>query len=262
MAKFTKELAKLFRKITNSEIDAEGNAHVVLFPADSLLINNARIALASLEAEAVAYMHHSGQVVTREECCDDKIFAICCKVETPLYAAPQLPQPAVPDMAAVGEMPFLGTQENAFVSGWNACRAAMLQAGNHAEQHLDMVDHSGDSNEKADCRLPFAHWLSQQNEPIDVDCGCVSTEAFYHWLRVAYEAGKSPVTPDGWQLVPKEPTEAMNKAGWAAMNEHDAINPTYRAMLAAAPQQEVKSALEHGMQRYAGAMQKLSEGDK
>ena len=83
-------------------------------------------------------------------------------------------------------------------------------------------------------------------------------------LRAAamLQAGNSPVTPDCWQLVPKEPTEAMNKAGWAAMNEHDAINPTYRAMLAAAPQQEVKSALEHGMQRYAGAMQKLSEGDK
>ncbi|HFE6963861.1 hypothetical protein LD646_06385 [Salmonella enterica] len=82
-------------------------------------------------------------------------------------------------------------------------------------------------------------------------------------LRAAMlQAGNSPATPDGWQLVPKEPTEAMNKAGWAAMNEHDAINPTYRAMLAAAPQQEVKSALEHGMQRYAGAMQKLSEGDK
>ncbi|MBW6637227.1 hypothetical protein KXT41_25380 [Salmonella enterica subsp. enterica serovar Weltevreden] len=30
----------------------------------------------------------------------------------------------------------------------------------------------------------------------------------------------------------------------------------------AAPQQEVKAALKHGMQRYAGAMQKLSEGDK
>ncbi|WP_275148366.1 hypothetical protein [Citrobacter portucalensis] len=51
-------------------------------------------------------------------------------------------------------------------------------------------------------------------------------------------AGNSPVVPDGWQLVPKEPTAAMNKAGWDAMNEHDAINPTYRAMLAAAPQQE------------------------
>ncbi|MBC9143826.1 DUF551 domain-containing protein, partial [Escherichia coli] len=51
MSTITRELAKLFRKITNSEIDAEGNAHVVLSPADSLLINNARIALASLEAE-------------------------------------------------------------------------------------------------------------------------------------------------------------------------------------------------------------------
>ncbi|HAT2538649.1 TPA: hypothetical protein I8238_004898, partial [Citrobacter freundii] len=71
------------------------------------------------------------------------------------------------------------------------------------------------------------------------------------------QAGNSPVTPDGWQLVPKEPTEAMNKAGWAAINEHDAINPTYRAMLAAAPQQDVRLALEIGMSRYAGAMQKL-----
>ncbi|EHF0465857.1 hypothetical protein IEN06_002936 [Salmonella enterica subsp. enterica serovar Javiana] len=76
------------------------------------------------------------------------------------------------------------------------------------------------------------------------------------------QAGNSPVIQDGWQLVPKEPTEAMNKAGWAAMNEHDAINPTYRAMLAAAPQQDVRLALEIGMSRYAGAMQKLSEGDK
>ena len=72
----------------------------------------------------------------------------------------------------------------------NACRAAMLQAGNHTEQHLDMVN--------------------------------------------------SPVIPDGWQLVPKEPTVAMNKAGWAAINEHDEINPTYRAMLEAAPRHEVK----------------------
>lgn len=49
------------------------------------------------------------------------------------------------------------------------------------------------------------------------------------------QAGNSPVIPDGYVMVPKEPTEEMNKAGWAAMNEHDAINPTYRAMLAAAP---------------------------
>ncbi len=60
MSTITKELAKLFRKITNSEIDAEGNAHVVLSPADSLLINNARIALASLEVEPVAWLLSGG----------------------------------------------------------------------------------------------------------------------------------------------------------------------------------------------------------
>lgn len=60
----------------------------------------ARIALASLEAEAVAYMHRSGQVVTREECCDDKTFAICCKVETPLYTIPPAPV-SVPEFAPI-----------------------------------------------------------------------------------------------------------------------------------------------------------------
>lgn len=26
---------------------------------------------------------------------------------------------------------------------------------------------------------------------IEVDCGCVTAEAFYHWMRVAYESGNS-----------------------------------------------------------------------
>ena len=48
------------------------------------------------------------------------------------------------------------------------------------------------------------------------------------------QPGNSPAIPEGYVMAPKEPTEEMNKAGWSAMNEHDAINPTYRAMLAAA----------------------------
>lgn len=44
--------------------------------------------------------------------------------------------------------------------------------------------------------MKFEEWLSQQNGVIEVDCGCVTTEAFYHWMRVAYEAGNSPVIPD------------------------------------------------------------------
>lgn len=45
-------------------------------------------------------------------------------------------------------------------------------------------------------KLPFEQWLSQQTVTIDVECGCVMTEVFFHWLRVAYEAGNSPVIPD------------------------------------------------------------------
>lgn len=39
-------------------------------------------------AVPVACLYHTGQVLTRAECNDDKVFAICCKVETPLYATP------------------------------------------------------------------------------------------------------------------------------------------------------------------------------
>ena len=46
--------------------------------------------------------------------------------------------------------------------------------------------------------LTFDQWLSRQTGKIDVDCGCVATEALFHWLRVAYEAGNSPAIPDGW----------------------------------------------------------------
>lgn len=100
-------------------------------------------------------------------------------------------------------------------------------------------------------KLPFEQWLSQQNEPIDVDCGCVTTEAFNHWLRAAYEAGNSPVIPDGWVLAPVEPTAEMLQSGISAHYErsqtqiHDRPVPgpmecAYVAMLAASPQQEVK----------------------
>ncbi|WP_172750844.1 DUF551 domain-containing protein [Citrobacter freundii] len=107
MSTITRELAKLFRKITNSEIDAEGNAHVVLSPADSLLINNARIALASLEAEPVAYIrdgfradgvHFCGGIISAKEYERTKP-ALSDRYNwkhQPLYAAPPAPV-AVPE---------------------------------------------------------------------------------------------------------------------------------------------------------------------
>ncbi len=56
--------------------------------------------------------------------------------------------------------------------------------------------------------MKFEEWLSQQNSVIEVDCGCVTTEAFYHWMRVAYEAGNSPAIPDGYVMVPDDLKEA------------------------------------------------------
>ncbi|EEA8075876.1 DUF550 domain-containing protein [Salmonella enterica subsp. enterica] len=133
MSTITRELAKLFRKITNSEIDAEGNAHVVLSPADSLLINNARIALASLEAEPVAWAHrlinkrngvvHPWVYGSAEACpSEGDIFNI---EVMPLYTVP----PAPVSVPAAMEMDddFDSAFEHGKAVGWNAYRAAMLQ---------------------------------------------------------------------------------------------------------------------------------------
>jgi hypothetical protein len=100
---------------------------------------------------------------------------------------PAVPVQAVPDEVTVEAIyPDVQTGWNdakMYADGWNACRAAMLQGAEPVTT----------AN-----KLPFEQWLSQQTGTIDVECGCVMTEVFFHWLRVAYEAGNSPVIPDGW----------------------------------------------------------------
>ncbi|HAX7040597.1 hypothetical protein [Shigella flexneri] len=59
-----------------------------------------------------------------------------------------------------------------------------------------------EQHESNTCRLHFEQWLEQQRGKIDVDCGCVSTETFMHWLRVAYEAGNYPDIPDSSAQAP------------------------------------------------------------
>lgn len=52
----------------------------------------------------------------------------------------------------------------------------------------------------------FEEWLSSRTGTIEVDCGCVTTEAFYHWLKVAYEATPHPAHTEqnGWVSIPKD----------------------------------------------------------
>ncbi|WP_249354868.1 DUF551 domain-containing protein [Citrobacter sp. wls829] len=232
MSTITKELAKLFRKITNSEIDAEGNAHVVLSPADSLLINNARIALASLEAEAVACIDRAN-LDYLESGADADVWPAsgAGSDDVLLYAAPQLPQPAV--LSVPDEIPKLkdgmgfkyvkdGVRYSLnYANGWNACRAAMLQAGN--------------------APVITDGWVTCSERMPDPDSKfriCVYTPTPHEDVRFRF------VPASLFKSVCRDATH------WQYM-----LPP-------AAPQQEVKLALEHGMQRYAGAMQKLSEGDK
>ncbi|MDO8233723.1 hypothetical protein Q5738_09070 [Citrobacter werkmanii] len=90
-------------------------------------------------------------------------------------------------------------------------------------------------------------------------------------------AGNSPVTPDCSCRTCRPVTftdsrfvvchECGNKRCPHANDHRNACTGSNEpgqegSAYSAEPQQEVKSALEHGMQRYAGAMQKLSEGDK
>lgn len=177
MSTITKELAKLFRKITNSEIDAEGNAHVVLSPADSLLINNARIALASLEAEPVAWAHrlinkrngvvHPWVYGSAEACpSEGDIFNI---EVMPLYTAPPAPV-SVPAAMEIDD-DFDSAFEHGKAVGWNAYRAAMLQGAKPvttAYKLRDAVETIRNSGIEIDAEKIFAE-RDALNAP---DCWC------------------------------------------------------------------------------------------
>ncbi|MEB0992375.1 hypothetical protein VC863_21770 [Citrobacter freundii] len=54
------------------------------------------------------------------------------------------------------------------------------------------------------------------------------------------QSGNSPVTPDGYVMVPKEINCAMDDAAWEAYHETRCMSDIWAALLAAAPQQEVK----------------------
>lgn len=53
--------------------------------------------------------------------------------------------------------------------------------------------------------------------------------------------GNSPVIPEGWVMLPAEPTQAMMNAWLSEIANWRGHAAGYRAMIAAAPQQEVKS---------------------
>ncbi|HIE1240509.1 TPA: hypothetical protein ACXJU5_004689 [Enterobacter ludwigii] len=148
----------------------------------------ARMALAGIEAEPVAWAHrlinkrngvvHPWVYGSAEACpSEGDIFNI---EVMPLYTAPPAPV-SVPDEMEMDD-DFDSAFEHGKAVGWNAYRAAMLQSFGNSEQL------------------------------------------------------NSPVIPDGWVMVPEEPTHEMLEAGDEQFGTYD----VYRRMIAASPQQEVK----------------------
>ncbi|MFZ5050180.1 DUF551 domain-containing protein [Enterobacter kobei] len=215
MSTITRELAKLFRKITNSEIDAEGNAHVVLSPADSLLINNARIALASLEAEPVAWAHrlinkrngvvHPWVYGSAEACpSEGDIFNI---EVMPLYTVP----PAPVSVPAAMEMDddFDSAFEHGKSVEWNACRAAVIQGAEPVSNRDELPD----------------GWVACSERMPEI----------YTWVHVY-----SPLAYIAEQILPDRLIEVGDPENGPFWDYHGREGVTHWMPLPAAPQQEVK----------------------
>ncbi|HFF8580896.1 TPA: hypothetical protein ACGEYZ_005176 [Klebsiella pneumoniae] len=88
---------------------------------------------------------------------------------------------------------------------------------------------------------PMQHWeeLCRQYPDMSIRDAIIRAAWWNHCRAAMLQAGNSPVIPDGYVMVPKEPTQAM----CAAFNDSDygrkSLRERYVAMLAAAPQ-EVK----------------------
>ncbi|EPH6691476.1 hypothetical protein ACSYOT_004807, partial [Escherichia coli] len=147
--------------------------------------------------------------------------------------------------------------------GWNAYRAAMLQAepvSNSDELPLDYLQGHKDG-------LEWAAQLAEANHPQTGDWLYDDPIELARAIRKGpdmptVQGGNSPVTPDGWKLVPIDPTKDMLRAGQSVVGFWLNTVHCYSKMLAAAPaapKQEVTQALAKGMERYGDAMQKLAD---
>lgn len=125
MTKITREhlMSAAIARIEFSESMLAGELEPLVERSLSMELGMARIALASLEAEPVAWIVHTrtGDQLTNDGGYVANAEGILGLHSTPLYTAP--PAPVVPE-----ERPSLNNGIVGFDEGWNACRAAMLQA--------------------------------------------------------------------------------------------------------------------------------------
>ena len=203
----------------------------------------ARIALASLEADPVAWLLSGGGAKNNVSFDSGNAFADPLREVTPLYTAP----PAPVSVPAAMEMDddFDSAFEHGKAVGWNAYRAAMLQAepvSNSDELPLDYLQGHKDG-------LEWAAQLAEANHPQTGDWLYDDPIDLARAIRKGpdmptVQGGNSPVIPNGWKLVPIDPTKDMLRAGQSVVGFWLNTVHCYSKMLAAAPaapQQEAKN---------------------
>ena len=126
-------------KLTRERIELIANFHraMTLPPSHAEIEELARMALAALDSEPVAYISKSDFDAGYPHILARRDFNKACTM--PVYAAQ--PTPVVPKSISVREAisaleseDAVTTIGQAYKMGWNACRAAMLQAGNSPAQ--------------------------------------------------------------------------------------------------------------------------------
>ncbi|MCM7600811.1 DUF551 domain-containing protein [Enterobacter hormaechei] len=100
-----------------------------------VVLKLARIALASLEAEPVAWLLSGGGAKNNVSFDSGNAYADPLREVTPLYTAPPAPV-SVPD--AIHSQGEKSASDDYYALGWNACRAAMLK---HSESFIVTSDH-------------------------------------------------------------------------------------------------------------------------
>lgn len=237
MAEFTKEqlIEKLERRLAVT-------THYPDFEEAQLDAQIFKIALealtAGMEQEPVAWLLSGGGAKNNVSFDSGNAYADPLREVTPLYTAPPAPV-SVPAAMEIDD-DFDSAFEHGKAVGWNAYRAAMLQAepvSNSDELPLDYLQGHKDG-------LEWAAQLAEANHPQTGDWLYDDPIDLARAIRKGpdmptVQAGNSPVTPDGWVMVPKEPTQAMIKAWLSEIANFRGHAAGYRAAIEAAPQLEV-----------------------
>ncbi|EGO3805374.1 TPA: DUF551 domain-containing protein [Escherichia coli] len=232
-----------------------------------------RIALASLEAEPVAWLLSGGGAKNNVSFDSGNAYADPLREVTPLYTAPPAPVALTSGYSDFEEIwsssthPLTQDDEMKDFAWdiWNACRAAMLQgaepASNRDELPLDYLQGHKDG-------LEWAAQLAEANHPQTGDWLYDDQIDLARAIRKGpdmptVQGGNSPVIPDGWVAcvermpsagekvlayrpdAPESNDPLIKMATYVGGSAHGHgfdcyCKPTHWMPLPAAPQQEVK----------------------